>query len=66
MNDSRELILGRIRERLGRSPANALAAAAAIDAALAAPAKRCALNQVITVLTLAGDMGKWRKRLPLS
>jgi hypothetical protein len=35
-------------------------------AALAAPAMRCALNQVITVFTLAGDMGKWRKRLPLS
>jgi hypothetical protein len=37
-----------------------------LDAAPAAPAKRCALNQVITVFTLAGDMGKWRKRLPLS
>jgi len=35
-------------------------------AALAAPDKQCALNQVITVFTLAGDMGKWRKRLPLS
>jgi L-lactate dehydrogenase complex protein LldG len=38
MNDSRELILGRIREHLGRSPANAPAAAAAIDTALAARA----------------------------
>ena len=36
MNDSRELILGRIRERLGRSEANASAAGAAIDAALRA------------------------------
>jgi L-lactate dehydrogenase complex protein LldG len=36
MKDSRELILGRIRERLGRSAANAPAAAAAIDAALTA------------------------------
>jgi hypothetical protein len=25
-----------------------------------------ALNQVITFFTRAGDMGKWRKRLPLS
>jgi len=36
MNDSRELILGRIRERLGRSAANASTAGAAVDAALAA------------------------------
>lgn len=36
MNDSRELILGRIRERLGRSAANAPTAGAAVDAALAA------------------------------
>jgi len=38
MNDSRDLILGRIRERLGRSPGNAPAAAAAIKSALAARA----------------------------
>ncbi|MDP2794698.1 MAG: lactate utilization protein C [Sulfurisoma sp.] len=38
MNDSRELILGRIRERLGRSEANAPAAGAVIDATLAARA----------------------------
>ncbi|MBU0751882.1 MAG: LUD domain-containing protein [Gammaproteobacteria bacterium] len=36
MNDSRDLILGRIRERLGRSAANAPTAGAAVDAALAA------------------------------
>jgi L-lactate dehydrogenase complex protein LldG len=36
MNDSRDLILGRIRERLGRSAANAAPARATIDAALAA------------------------------
>lgn len=36
MNDSRELILGRIRERLGRDPANAPAATAAVAATLAA------------------------------
>jgi L-lactate dehydrogenase complex protein LldG len=36
MNDSRELILGRIRERLGRTAANAPPAAAAGEAALEA------------------------------
>ena len=36
MNDSRELILGRIRERLGRNAGNAAPARAGIDAALAA------------------------------
>jgi len=36
MNDSRDLILGRIRERLGRSAANATPARATIDATLAA------------------------------
>lgn len=36
MNDSRDRILGRIRERLGRSAANAAPARATIDAALAA------------------------------
>jgi L-lactate dehydrogenase complex protein LldG len=36
MNDSRNLILGRIRERLGRSAANAAPARATIDATLAA------------------------------
>jgi L-lactate dehydrogenase complex protein LldG len=36
MNDSRDLILGRIRERLGRSAANAAPARATIDATLAA------------------------------
>jgi L-lactate dehydrogenase complex protein LldG len=38
MIDSRELVLGRIRERLGRSASNAPAATAAIDSALAARA----------------------------
>ena len=36
MNDSREVIIGRIRERLGRNAANAAPARATIDAALAA------------------------------
>jgi L-lactate dehydrogenase complex protein LldG len=36
MNDSRDLILGRIRERLGRSAANAAPARATIDATLVA------------------------------
>ncbi|RLJ63797.1 LutC/YkgG family protein [Sulfurisoma sediminicola] len=36
MNDSRDLILGRIRERLGRSPANVAPAQTAMDVALAA------------------------------
>jgi L-lactate dehydrogenase complex protein LldG len=39
MNDSRDLILGRIRERLGRTAANAEPAGAAIDAVLAARAR---------------------------
>jgi L-lactate dehydrogenase complex protein LldG len=38
MNDSRELILGRIRERLGRNETNALQSRAAADGSLAAKA----------------------------
>ena len=38
MNDSRELVLGRIRERLGRSPGNVAPAQAVVDTTIAARA----------------------------